>query len=47
MWPAVVTPARELQRALHLPVSRSEVMERMVERVLEGLEEVLTPVLSA
>jgi len=43
VWAAVVTPERELQRELHLPGNRVEVMEGIVERILEMLEEVLTP----
>ncbi len=38
VWAAVVTPERELQRELHLPGNRAEVMEGIVERVLEMLE---------
>ena len=47
VWAAVVTPERELQRELHIPGSRVEVMDGIVERVLEMLEEVLAPVRSA
>ena len=47
VWAAVVTPERELQRELHLPGNRVAVMEGIVERVLEMLEEVLTPSHSA
>ena len=47
VWAAVVTPERELQRELHIPGSRVEVMDGIVERVLEMLEEVLAPVQSA
>ncbi len=47
VWAAVVTPERELQRELHLPGNRAEVMEGIVERVLEMLEEVLAPSQSA
>jgi nicotinamide-nucleotide amidase len=43
VWAAVVTPERALQRELHLPGNREEVMEAIVARVLEMLEEVLTP----
>jgi PncC family amidohydrolase len=43
VWAAVVTPERALQRELHLPGNRAEVMEGIVERVLEMLEEVLSP----
>ena len=44
VWAAVVTPERELQRELHIPGERVAVMEGIVERILEMLEEVLTPV---
>lgn len=47
VWAAVVTPERELQRELHLPGNRVEVMEGIAERVLEMLEEALTPSQSA
>ena len=47
VWAAVITPERELQRELHLPGNRVAVMEGIVERVLEMLEEVLTPSHSA
>lgn len=47
VWAAVVTPERELQRELHLPGNRVEVMDSIVERVLEMLEEALTPSQSA
>jgi nicotinamide-nucleotide amidase len=47
VWAAVVTPERELQRELHLSGNRVEVMEGIVERVLELLEEALTPSQSA
>ena len=43
VWAAVVTPERELQRELHVPGNRVEVMEGIVEQTLEMLEEVLTP----
>jgi hypothetical protein len=43
VWAAVVTPERAFQRELHLPGNRVEVMEGIVARVLEMLEEVLTP----
>jgi PncC family amidohydrolase len=43
VWAAVVTPERELQRELHVPGNRAEVMEGIVERILEMLEDVLTP----
>jgi PncC family amidohydrolase len=43
VWAAVVTPARELQRELHIPGERVAVMEGVVERVLAMLEEALTP----
>ena len=47
VWAAVVTPERELQRELHLLGNRVEVMEGIVDKVLEMLEEALTPVHSA
>ncbi|HEY7495412.1 MAG TPA: CinA family protein [Candidatus Tectomicrobia bacterium] len=47
VWVAVVTPERDLQRELHLSGNRVEVMDGIVERVLEMLEEVLAPVRSA
>jgi PncC family amidohydrolase len=47
VWAAVVTPERDLQRELHLSGNRAEVMDGIVERVLEMIEEVLTPVQSA
>ena len=47
VWAAVVTPERELQRELHLPGNRVEVMDGIVEHVLEMLEEALTPSQSA
>jgi PncC family amidohydrolase len=47
VWAAVVTPEREVQRELHLPGNRLEIMDGIVERVLEMIEEVLTPVRSA
>lgn len=47
VWAAVVTPERELQRELHLPGGRVEIMDGIVERVLEMLEEALAPVRSA
>ncbi len=43
VWAAVVTPERALQRELHIPGSREEVMEGIVEHVLAMLEDVLTP----
>lgn len=47
VWAAVVTPERELQRELHIPGSRLEIMEGIVAGVLEMLEAVLTPVQTA
>lgn len=44
VWAAVVTPQRALQREFHLPGDRLAVMEGIVERVMDMLEEVLTPV---
>lgn len=43
VWAAVVTPERELQRELHLPGERAQIMDGIVEAVLAMLEEVLTP----
>ena len=43
VWAAVVTPERALQRELHIPGNREEVMEGIVEHVLAMLEDVLTP----
>jgi nicotinamide-nucleotide amidase len=47
VWAAVVTPEREVQRELHIPGNRVEIMEGIVERILGMLEEVLTSVQSA
>lgn len=47
VWAAVVTPEGAVQRELHLPGNREQVMEGIVARVLEMLEEALTPVQSA
>jgi len=47
VWAAVATPERELQRELHVPGNRVEIMEGIVEQVLEMLEEVLTPAQTA
>lgn len=47
VWAAVVTPDRALQRELHLPGNRAEVMRSIVEHVLTMLEEVLVPSQSA
>jgi nicotinamide-nucleotide amidase len=47
VWPAVVTPERAIQRELHLPGNRVEIMEGIVESVLALLEEALTPTQTA
>jgi PncC family amidohydrolase len=44
VWAAVVTPDGNLERELHLPGNRQEIMEGIVEKVLEMLEEMLAPV---
>ena len=43
VWAAVVTPERALQRELHLPGERAQIMDGIVDAVLAMLEEVLTP----
>lgn len=43
VWAAVVTPDGAIQRELHLPGNRGEVMEGIVDAVLAMLEEALTP----
>ena len=47
VWAAVVTPERAIQRELHLPGNRVDIMEGIVERVLALLEEALTPTQTA
>jgi nicotinamide-nucleotide amidase len=43
VWAAVVTPERALERELHLPGDRVQIMAGIVEAVLGLLEEVLAP----
>src|SRR5690606_13707895 len=43
VWAAVVTPERAVQRELHLPGDRAQIMSGIVEAVLGLLEEALTP----
>ena len=42
VWAAVVTPERAVERELHLPGDRAQVMAGIVEAVLHLLEETLT-----
>ena len=43
VWAAVVTPERAVERELHLPGDRAQVMAGIVDAVLALLEELLTP----
>lgn len=43
VWAAVVTPERALERELHLPGDRGQIMTGIVNAVLGLLEEVLAP----
>jgi PncC family amidohydrolase len=43
VWTAVVTSERGLERELHLPGDRAQIMSGIVEAVLGMLEEVLAP----
>lgn len=43
VWAAVVTPERALERELHLPGDRRQIMSGIVDAVLGMLEEALTP----
>jgi PncC family amidohydrolase len=43
VWAAVVTPEHDLQRELHLPGNRAQIMDGIVDAVLAMLEEVLAP----
>ena len=43
VWAAVVTPERGIERELHLPGDRAQIMSGIVEAVLGMLEEVLAP----
>ena len=44
VWAAVVTPKRTVERELHLLGNRAQIMSRIVDAVLDMLEEALTPV---
>jgi PncC family amidohydrolase len=43
VWAAVVTPERGLERELHLPGDRAQIMSGIVEAIFGMLEEVLDP----
>ena len=43
VWAAVVTPERAVERELHLPGDRAQIMSGIVDAVLGMLEEALTP----
>jgi nicotinamide-nucleotide amidase len=43
VWAAVVTPERAVERELHLPGDRAQIMSGIVDAVLGLLEEILTP----
>jgi nicotinamide-nucleotide amidase len=43
VWAAVVTPEREVERELHLPGDRAQIMSGIVEAMFGLLEEVLAP----
>jgi PncC family amidohydrolase len=43
VWAAVVTPERALERELHLPGDRAQIMTGIVDAVLGLLEEALAP----
>jgi len=43
VWAAVVTPERGLERELHLPGDRAQIMSGIVEAIFGMLEEVLAP----
>ncbi|HXH11475.1 MAG TPA: CinA family protein [Alphaproteobacteria bacterium] len=43
VWAAVVTPERAVERELHLPGDRTQIMSGIVDAVLGMLEEALTP----
>jgi nicotinamide-nucleotide amidase len=46
VWAAVVTPERGIERELHLPGDRAQIMSGIVEAVLSLVEEVLSPIRS-
>jgi nicotinamide-nucleotide amidase len=43
VWAAIVTPERAVERELHLPGDRAQIMAGIVDAVLEMLEDVLGP----
>jgi PncC family amidohydrolase len=43
VWAAVVTPERAVERELHLPGDRAQIMSGIVDEVLALLEDVLKP----
>ena len=43
VWAAVVTPERGIERELHLPGDRAQIMSGIVDAVLSMVEEVLAP----
>ena len=43
VWAAIVTPERGIERELHLPGERAQIMSGIVEAVFGMLEEVLAP----
>jgi PncC family amidohydrolase len=43
VWAAVVTPERGIERELHLPGERAQIMSSIVEAIFGMLEEVLAP----
>jgi len=43
VWAAVATPERMVERELHLPGDRAQIMSGIVDAVLDMLEEVLSP----
>jgi nicotinamide-nucleotide amidase len=43
VWAAVVTPERAIERELHLPGDRAQIMSGIVDAVLGLLEEMLAP----
>jgi nicotinamide mononucleotide (NMN) deamidase PncC len=43
VWAAVATPERTVERELHLPGDRAQIMSGIVDAVLDMLEEVLAP----
>jgi len=43
VWAAVITPEHAVERELHLPGDRAQIMSGIVDAVLGMLEEALTP----